>query len=124
MPCMPLGTSIIESCSRMPANTTNAETKALLLGANNKLYKPNKKTWVYATHAYFDHYWSDYISMASELVIDFGDGEQTTTKIDDIKVDDNRRTIDLDGIFNLNGQRLDAPQKGINIINGKKVVIK
>ena len=27
-------------------------------------------------------------------------------------------------IYNLNGQRLSAPQKGINIINGKKVVIK
>jgi hypothetical protein len=27
-------------------------------------------------------------------------------------------------IFNLSGQRLNAPQKGINIINGRKVVIK
>ena len=27
-------------------------------------------------------------------------------------------------IYNLAGQRLEAPQKGINIINGKKVVIK
>ena len=30
----------------------------------------------------------------------------------------------VEGIFNLNGQRLDAPQKGINIINGKKVFMK
>ena len=30
----------------------------------------------------------------------------------------------IQGIFNLNGQRLNAPQKGINIINGKKVVMK
>jgi hypothetical protein len=28
------------------------------------------------------------------------------------------------GIFNLNGQRLSQPQKGINVINGKKIVIK
>jgi hypothetical protein len=27
-------------------------------------------------------------------------------------------------IYNLSGQRLSAPQKGINIINGRKVVIK
>ena len=27
-----------------------------------------------------------------------------------------------DTIYNLSGQRLTAPQKGINIINGKKVV--
>ena len=27
-------------------------------------------------------------------------------------------------IYNLRGQRLEAPQKGINIIGGKKVVVK
>lgn len=27
-------------------------------------------------------------------------------------------------IFNLGGQRLSAPQKGMNIINGRKVIIK
>jgi hypothetical protein len=27
-------------------------------------------------------------------------------------------------IFNIAGQRLDSPQKGLNIINGRKVVIK
>ena len=27
-------------------------------------------------------------------------------------------------IYDINGRRLDAPQKGINIINGKKVVLK
>ena len=101
-----------------------ANDNMFVLGAKNKIYKVTKPMYVYATRAYFDCYSNSNISMARELVIDFGDGEQTTTKIDDIKVDDNRRTIDLDGIFNLNGQRLDAPQKGINIINGKKVVIK
>ena len=101
-----------------------ANNNMFVLGAKNKIYKVTKQMYVYATRAYFDCYSNSNISMARELVIDFGDGEQTTTKIDDIKVDDNRRTIDLDGIFNLNGQRLDAPQKGINIINGKKVVIK
>lgn len=28
------------------------------------------------------------------------------------------------GIYNLNGQRMAAPRKGINIINGKKVMVK
>ena len=27
-------------------------------------------------------------------------------------------------IYNLNGQKLSAPQKGINIINGRKVIVK
>ena len=44
-----------------------------------------------------------------------------TTGISDIKANDNAAKA---VIFNLAGQRLDAPQKGLNIINGRKVVIK
>ena len=84
-------------------------------------YKPNKTVWVYPTRAYFSHTFD--IASAREFVLDFGEGEQTTTYIDNITVDDNRES-QVEGIFNLNGQRLDAPQKGINIINGRKVVIK
>ena len=96
-------------------------SNTLLLGGENKLYKPNKSMWVYATRAYFTYTGS--IAMAREFVMDFGEGEQTTTYIDNIMVEDNRES-QVEGIFNLNGQRLDAPQKGINIINGRKVVIK
>lgn len=96
-------------------------SNTLLLGGENKLYKPNKPMWVYATRAYFTYTGS--IAMAREFVMDFGEGEQTTTYIDNITVEDNRES-QVEGIFNLNGQRLDAPQKGINIINGRKVVIK
>ena len=104
-----------------PVQTANSNT--LLLGGENKLYKPNKSMWVYATRAYFTYTSDSGISMARELVMDFGEGEQTTTYIDNITVEDNRES-QVEGIFNLNGQRLDAPQKGINIINGRKVVIK
>jgi len=31
---------------------------------------------------------------------------------------------DKEVIYNLQGQRLQKPQRGINIINGKKVIIK
>ena len=96
-------------------------SKTLLLGGENKLYKPNDQLDVYATRAYFTY--DSRISMAREFVMDFGEGEQTTTYIDNITVEDNRES-QVEGIFNLNGQRLDAPQKGINIINGRKVVIK
>ena len=100
-----------------------ANSKTLLLGAKNKLYKPNDQLYVYATRAYFTYTSGSGIEMAREFVMDFGEGEQTTTYIDNITVEDNRES-QVEGIFNLNGQRLDAPQKGINIINGKKVVIK
>lgn len=48
-----------------------------------------------------------------------GRGEDTTGILDVCKDTDDSRTI-----YNINGQRLNAPQKGMNIINGKKVIIK
>lgn len=99
----------------------DANSNTLLLGGENKLYKPNKNVYVYATRAYFSHTFD--IASAREFVMDFGEGEQTTTYIDNITVEDNRES-QVEGIFNLSGQRLSAPQKGINIVNGKKVVIK
>ena len=98
-----------------------SSSNALVFGSENKLYKPNKSMCVYATRAYFTYTGS--IAMAREFVMDFGEGEQTTTYIDNITVEDNRES-QVEGIFNLNGQRLSTPQKGINIVNGKKVVIK
>ena len=96
-------------------------SNALVFGNENKLYKPNKDVWVYPTRAYFSHTFN--IASAREFVLDFGDGDQQTTYIDGITVDGNRGS-GVEGIFNLSGQRLSAPQKGINIVNGKKVVIK
>ena len=98
-----------------------SSSKALVFGSENKLYKPNKNVWVYPTRAYFSHTFD--IASAREFVLDFGDGDQQTTYIDGITVDGNRGS-GVEGIFNLSGQRLSAPQKGINIVNGKKVVIK
>ena len=103
-----------------PVELTSS-SKALVFGNENKLYKPNKNVWVYPTRAYFSHTFD--IASAREFVLDFGDGDQQTTYIDGITVDGNRGS-GVEGIFNLSGQRLSAPQKGINIGNGKKVVIK
>lgn len=95
-------------------------SKALVFGSENKLYKPKDELYVYATRAYFSY--SGSISMARQIVMDFGDGDQQTTYINAIEVE---RSCDrsAEGIFNLNGQRLSAPQKGINIVNGKKVLV-
>lgn len=41
------------------------------------------------------------------------------TGIDDVKIDDKNNN---NRIFNMSGQKLDKPQKGINIINGRKVM--
>jgi hypothetical protein len=44
---------------------------------------------------------------------------RTATGVSEVK-----QNSDNAEIYNLNGQRVAAPQKGLNIINGKKVVIK
>ena len=46
--------------------------------------------------------------------------EESTTGV--VSIRDNHDKGD--NIFNINGQRLDAPQKGFNIINGRKVIVK
>lgn len=47
----------------------------------------------------------------------FDDGE--ATGISDVK-----NVPSIEGIYNLQGQRISQPRKGLNIINGKTVVIK
>ena len=101
----------------------SANSRSLVLGGDNTIYRPSKSMYVYATHAYFTYTKSSKIAMTRSIVLDFGDGEQETTYIDDITVDDDSEST-VKGIFNLNGQRLSAPQKGLNIIDGKKVFIK
>ena len=98
-----------------------AGSKTLLLGAENKFYKPKDQFYIYATRAYFTY--TSGISMAREITLDFGGGEQISTSIENVETDGLRQNT-IEGIFNLNGQRLTAPRKGINIINGRKVLIK
>ena len=101
-----------------------ANDNMFVLGAKNKIYKVNNQMWVLATRAYLDCYSNNDIAMAQEIVMDFGDGEQTTTRIENVNVENSTRGIDLDGIFDLQGRRVENPTKGLYIINGKKVIIK
>lgn len=100
-----------------------ANSRTFVLGAENKLYKPSKKMWVNATRAYFTYTKESGINLTRSITIDLGDGNQETTYIDFVTADDTPEST-MEGIFTLDGQRLDAPRKGINIINGKKVIIK
>ena len=53
------------------------------------------------------------------------DDDNEATSIQFVETNEGTTIIsDKDGIYNLNGQRLTAPQKGINIIDGKKVLVK
>lgn len=57
---------------------------------------------------------------APALKVIGGGGDDGTTGIGGMKTEE----VKTDAIYNLNGQRMAAPRKGINIINGKKVIIK
>ena len=92
--------------------------KTLILGADDTLYYPSTDLSVAACRGFFTI--PGEAANARQIVLGFGDGETTSiiaTLNDKVeKVNDN--------VYNLNGQRLNVLQKGINIVNGKKVVIK
>ena len=90
----------------------------LILGADNKLYYPSKNINVGACRGYFII--PDAAANARGVVMCFDDGE--TTSIQTINVTPNSQQDAP--VYNLNGQRLSAPKKGINIVNGKKVLVK
>ena len=90
----------------------------LILGADNKLYYPSKNINVGACRGYFII--PDAAANARGVVMGFDDGE--TTSIQTINVTPNSQQDAP--VYNLNGQRLNAPKKGINIVNGKKVLVK
>lgn len=48
------------------------------------------------------------------------DGENTLTAIESVKAETNKEQV----IYSISGQRLSQPMKGINIINGKKIIVK
>ena len=101
--------------------TLNAGDKTkLILGADNKLYYPSKNINVGACRAYFII--PAAAASAREVMMNF-DNEDVITSINMVK-DSGVQSQDSETYFNLNGQRLSAPQKGINIVNGKKVIIK
>ena len=57
---------------------------------------------------------------ASSFTLDFGDGE--TTGID--SVENGKLKVESSEVYNLAGQRVAQPAKGVYVVNGKKVVIK
>ena len=57
---------------------------------------------------------------APELNITVADGDDISTGIDNIKANDAQNGE----VYNLNGQRIAQPTKGLYIVNGKKIIIK
>ncbi|MBR0276699.1 MAG: hypothetical protein IJQ76_10935 [Prevotella sp.] len=81
--------------------------------ASNKLKKATGTQTMKGFRAYFTTVSGARLSMII-------DGEDTTTGIDGVEV----APLMEGSIYNLNGQRVDKAQKGLYIVNGKKVVVK
>lgn len=86
----------------------------VLLNTNGKVgfYRTKNAFTVSANTAYLPK-----TSSAREF-IGF-DGEDTTTGIDNVNLN-----LNANKVYNLNGQRVNKAQKGLYIVNGKKVVLK
>ena len=62
---------------------------------------------------------------AQNYAISYVNGKLTITEADGISsMDNGQLKTDNVVIYNLSGQRLSKPQRGVNIVNGKKVIIK
>ena len=94
----------------------------LILGKENKLYTPltSDPISIAACRGFFT-ITNAAANAAPQFVMGFDDGGEST----DIRILNVTPESRNDGaIYNLSGQRLNALQKGVNIVNGKKVVVK
>lgn len=95
----------------------------LVLGAGDKLYHPSSTEVinVAACRGYFKIPAAAVSSgSAPQFVMGFDDGETTDIRVLNVTPE----SLNNGAIYNLSGQRLNSLQKGINIVNGKKVVVK
>lgn len=91
---------------------SNTFKRLFVMADNTEL---NSECWPH--HAFIK---SNGKSSAPALKVISGGGDDGTTGIGGMTTEE----VKTDAIYNLNGQRMAAPRKGINIINGKKVIIK
>ena len=114
-----------------PLEITDANRNSVvLLAAGNKLgYAKTDRTIANgkalgACRAYFHiPAISGSAQMARRFVMNFGK-EDGTTGIFEVNTNNTNLTNKVEGIFDLQGRRIENPKKGLYIVNGRKVVIK
>lgn len=118
---VPFTSTDVDFIPTLGATTISGDVKSILfLGASNKLYNPNaENSSMKGFRAYFQL--KGTAASARAFNIDFGDGE--TTGI--ISVSGSGLTVNgSDGCYDLQGRRIEGQptQKGVYIVNGKKVI--
>lgn len=95
------------------------ENKSILfVGAENKLYWPLAGAKIGAMRGYFEIDGTEAEiaeASAKQFILNFGD--EDATSIETIST-----SVESESIYNLAGQKMSKMQKGINIVNGKKIL--
>ena len=114
-----LGTYTFRGTNKSMSNLIAIMNKAYILQSDGKWHRVTNSESVYipAFRAFFSKN-SDVASGVNEIRMLFEDDD--TTSIEDLNAAPNANGP----IYNLAGQRLDKMQKGINIVGGKKVLVK
>ena len=100
------------SNTSLEANNQNIR----FFGSNNKLYYPGSNDFTLgANRAYFV---IDNGTEVKNFILNFGDEDDATA----IMTIDNEQQATEGAIYNIAGQRISKMQKGINIVNGKKIL--
>ena len=91
------------------------------LGENGRLVLFTTGEHTQAFEAFFalDEYYSASMDIEG-IILNTGDNEDIITSLEDLKDSDDAKDI----IYNVAGQRLQRTQHGINIVGGKKVLVK
>ena len=96
------------------------KNEILLMTKGNKIgYSKNPRTLnCFRCHFYVPTSSCEYF--ARNIEVDFGEGEATSVA----SMEDGRSKMEDGAIYNVAGQRISKMQKGINIVNGKKIAVK
>ena len=102
-----------------PTELTANDKTVLFVTAGNKLTYPNKSANLNGFRAYFQLK-EGAAANASAFEMNFDEGETTGIS----SIENGQWTIDNSEVYNLNGQRVAQPTKGLYIVNGKKIIVK
>lgn len=114
----------VSFCSTYSTIDFDADNHSVLfLGGSNKLHYPQTGAHIGAFRAYFQLGNGLTVGEPNSEVRGFSlyfdeDSEGIVTSIQNSKIQNN------DAIYNLSGQKMSKLQKGINIVNGKKMIVK
>ena len=108
-----VGSNVITfSGNYAPVPFEAGDKNILYVGANNQLYYPNAEVTMNAFRAYFK---LDDSSLIKHFALKFSGDD--ATGISTVEAGNGNETI-----YNVAGMRLNKAQKGVNIVNGKKVL--